>query len=123
MSAGYVAVAGPPIILRESMKDDRGFILSTWALKAAENSGEASRAEKGAFHAYHFARAERLLDGGQAVVAAFDESPAYILGWIVFGRAIHYVFVRSEHRGQGIARTLLGAAGIDRLARTILGAR
>jgi GNAT superfamily N-acetyltransferase len=108
-----------PVILRQLTRDDYGFLLQTWSDSYVESAIFRDIFVRGSLNAKAlysaiFARAERLLRSGQTIIAAFDERPEYILGWIVYatsGGPVDYVYVRAGHRHLGIARMLLHAAG------------
>lgn len=107
-----------PVVLREGKAEDRAYIIGTWAASLQAMIGEPFRdgsPERGRLHSALLRRAEKRLDGGTAVVAAFDEEPKYILGWVVMGRdrRVRFVYVRRDYQGGGIARMLVGAAGVD----------
>lgn len=47
------------------------------------------------------------------IVACDPENPSHLLGWICTeGSVIHYVYVKSAYREQGLARTMIAAAGL-----------
>jgi len=47
------------------------------------------------------------------VLAVDPEDAQHILGWLCHeGPSVHYVYVKSTYRGQGLARSLLAAAGL-----------
>lgn len=60
-----------------------------------------------------------LARGARIEVACFADKPELIVGFICYehtkrDRILHYVFVRSNYRGNGIARALLTQAGIPK---------
>lgn len=56
-----------------------------------------------------------LLDDDFMLMARDEERPAYVLGWLLGrdmkpGLALIYVYVKRDHRGEGIAKELLASA-------------
>lgn len=115
------AALASPIVLRAASGDDIGFAVSTWAQEAVRDVAgapgladlfPAGSQERITLKRAIEARARRLIAHGELIVAAFDEAPAYLLGWVCVGNgALHFVYVRSEHRGGGVCRMLLDSVG------------
>lgn len=109
--------------VRRAAADDQRFIASTWWRNMLGDQ-RAPRVRRRLN-----AQIDRVLDDSstRALVAVNEQDR--ILGWIVYAttpsmRVVHYVYVRDEHRGSGIARRLIDAAwpGSDaRLVMTMIG--
>lgn len=55
--------------------------------------------------------AERLLRRSHTLVAAVEEYPEVVLGWVCFGDgALHYLYVKGPARKHGIGTKLVGLA-------------
>lgn len=99
-----------PTLVRPPFPSDQSYVASTW-WHSLIGGGELNRSE-----------AQNLVDvilerGDTRIkVAAKQGDPTAILGWIVYvprPLVLHYVYVRSKHRGAGIAHMLFSAAGFD----------
>lgn len=109
-------------LIRPAIAADQAYIAKTWWLSMLQGN-RAPRLRRRLNAAI-----DRVLDDAttRALVAAKGER---ILGWLVYaaapvGRVVHYVYVRENERGQGLARRLIEAAwpGSDaRLIATMRG--
>lgn len=65
------------------------------------------------YYRNHHALIERLLDEATTIVACSDAHAPTICGWACYERAashvLHYVYVREEFRGFGLARRMVDA--------------
>lgn len=62
--------------------------------------------------------AKRIVARGARVdIAAWEQDPMFIVGWACSeGETLHYVWVRKDFRGKGIARQLVGPLGVTRVS-------
>lgn len=104
------AEAPPAIILRPPRARDQGYVCSTWW----RNVRPQPRPET----------LNAILDHEttKLIVAGCHGDPDFVAGWIcwsLLGKAplLHFVYVRAgkrgNYRGQGVARALVTAAGLD----------
>jgi hypothetical protein len=105
------------ILIRDAVPDDVGFIFDSWA-----QSYWGAPAVAGMNRDDYFAEMRRVIPIlmqsplARARVAVPDDDVSTILGWAVYEEqnhrgqlvtVLHYVFVRLDLRGAGIARMLL----------------
>lgn len=105
-------------LLREATVDDLPYVLSSWLKSASDDTGGIAAAfTRRVFYAEH----ERLLresviPRSRVLVAASDESPEVIRGWLCYepsehGTMLHYAYVRFDWRGLGVAKQLVDSIG------------
>lgn len=103
-----------PVALRPLAETDRAYVVSTWQHNYADAAGVVG-AEREAWRVEVGRMLAALLAGGAACVVACDDAdPDTIVGWAIASRAtktLHFVYVRAELRGTGIARQLVEAVG------------
>jgi GNAT superfamily N-acetyltransferase len=107
------------IAFRDATRADRGFIVPTWsrAYKMSQYSGMIWH-EDWAGQAHR--QINRALDRPEArAVLAYDTSdPAFFYGWIAGDVTeampiVYFIYVKDPFRGQGHARRLFRALGVD----------
>lgn len=97
-----------PFAIRLGRPSDLAFVTDSW-VKRGHEKGERLRDAT--------ARVRRILASESSVlrVASLEDDSDAILGWAVITNddspKLHYVYVRRELRGQGIAKVLL--AGVE----------
>jgi len=98
----------------ESMQaHDVDFIWSSW-LKSYRSSPHTRKWSEAAYLDYQRPRIERLLGRSQVLVARPLDWAQGILGYLVYEpNLIHYVYVKSTYRHQGVARSLLATSGVQ----------
>lgn len=109
-----VETTGPIVELRAATPEDLPLIFASWK-KGASKSHAMRWSKTDAWRELN-KRCPIILDRCGALVACSPEDPDYVIGWICADRSrnlVHYVYVRSQFRGFGIARLLAGASGID----------
>jgi hypothetical protein len=120
------------ISLRLMTDDDRRFVASSWFESFWKNSERHRGIAFSVYRPHMDTRINRLLDAGETLIVHAAHIPDEILGYVVFDvdrEAIHWCYVKSAYRGEGIATALCkgrgkwythaaGDAG-TRLARTL----
>lgn len=106
-----------PILLRPANSEDVGFIFNAW-LKNFRNSEFANDMPNEIFFSEHHKVIERLLQQYDVVIAANQEDPSQIYGFICAGYTegvftLHYVYVKHTFRKMGIAEALLNSFNHD----------
>ena len=102
-------------MIRDAGPDDRAYIEQTFARSYA-----GAAAIRGAEPATWLAEAQRVVrgwldEGARVVVHVADEDHDAIIGWVCgTSSVLHYVYVRSDFRGGGIARGLYQHIGSPR---------
>lgn len=103
----------PPVMLRPVEVEDLNFIFSSW-LKSYRDATAVRGVPNDIFYKSHHALIERLQQKAccTAVVACDPEDPAQIYAYAVGeysgdGLVLHYVYVKFNLRGFGIARSLV----------------
>jgi GNAT superfamily N-acetyltransferase len=98
-----------PIAVRKMTAEDRPFVVSSWFHSAWKGFYLKKGVPFTFFRAGMNAEQERLLERSTVFVAYAKEYPTEILGYSVLGDScVHWVYVKSAFRRQGIARGLLG---------------
>ena len=115
------------VVIRMPLREDQGYIAATWYRSMLGRNRAPHRRRR------INAQIDRILDDRStcALIAASADDHDRILGWLVYAdaphmRVVHYLYVRDESRGRGIARRLIAAAwpGSDaRLVLTLKGPR
>jgi GNAT superfamily N-acetyltransferase len=101
--------------IREARETDRAYVEQTFA-----RSYRDAPAVRGAELGTWLEEARRVVrmwahEPARLVVYVPDEDDDAVIGWACGdARTLHYVYVRSEFRGGGIARELFGALGSPR---------
>lgn len=102
-------------MIRDAAETDRAYIDQTFA-----RSFRDSPTVRGADPSVWQLEAQRMVpawqaDGARIVVCVAAEDPDAILGWAAGNAAVlHYVYVRHDFRGGGIAKQLVAALGSPR---------
>jgi GNAT superfamily N-acetyltransferase len=104
--------------------DERSLICDSWR-RSMERSPAFAKMPSRAYVAYakdvignfvgHKDGSIDLVDGDHILVARDQERPKYVLGWIIYtdtapGMALHWVYVKRDERGAGVASMLLAEA-------------
>lgn len=113
-------------MIRPPVPDDKAYITATWGRSLSSTHAmqrHAGARTRGQINAL----IDRALlhPDTRALVAACDEDPLVITGWVVYGHCagvpvVHYLYTRdhdADHqplRGQGIAGSLLASIRVDR---------
>lgn len=97
-------------------KTDIGFLFSSW-IGSYEGSPWAGTIPQHLSTAIHKATIMQLMQRGMKIVMAVNpDDDDQILGFIAYessGPILHYVFVKSLLRGEGVAKALLAFAGFS----------
>lgn len=100
---------GVPILLRPAGLDDHPFIVDSWVM-SYRNQARARDAGR-AYLRGHKRAVRECLKRAAVRVACLEEKPAVIVGYAVLEQGdvpvIHWVFVKQNFRGKGIAHALL----------------
>jgi ribosomal protein S18 acetylase RimI-like enzyme len=102
-----------PILLRPANKDDIGFIFNSW-LKSYKSSKFTEQIPNEIYYAEHHKIIENLLQQYNVIIAANQEDPNQLYGFICAGLTdgiftLHYLYVKHTFRRMGIANSLLNA--------------
>lgn len=108
-------------MIRPPLPSDQGYIAATWARSVLSTHA----------HQRHLSsrtgeqvgkQIDRVMDryDTRALVACRASDPDFITGWMIYVEGpriptIHYLYVRRDERGVGIAAQLLARIGVDRL--------
>lgn len=102
--------------------DDYNFVRQSW-LRNYRETGPAKKQPQRSFYRYHHDIVDGLLHrpDTRVWVASLTTDPDRIYGWLCTSEAwqpriqvVHYVYVKSMYRGNGLARRLFARAGIKR---------
>lgn len=102
-----------PLAIRLGRPSDLPYVVDTWAKRGHDRNERLGAAT---------ARVRAILARADSVlrIACLPDDSDAILGWAVVSSdeppTLHYVYVRKDARGQGIARLLL--AGVSRPEKT-----
>jgi GNAT superfamily N-acetyltransferase len=93
---------------------DRAFVLDTWS-RAYQVAPACVELRESAYRLWHRRRMLAILARGTVLVARDSERPNFIYGYGVFERVAgkfvaHWLYVKADYRGRGIARLLLASA-------------
>lgn len=101
-----------PIVFRDAGPDDLQLVADSWCKSYARSNWAAFFKTRG----QNYTRAQdRLLKrilgrGARLIIAAWSEGPELILGWACYeGSTLHYVWVREQWQGKGVARAMIAA--------------
>lgn len=102
-----------PILLRPANAEDVGFIFNAW-LKSFRNSEFTKELPNEIYFSEHHKVIEDLLKRYDVIVAANQEDPTQIYGFICAGYTdnvftLHYVYVKHTFRRMGIGQALLNS--------------
>lgn len=105
-------------MIRLPRPTDQSYIASTWRQSVSSMSH---------FRQRHLCREQlndqidRVMDRSdtRALVACLDSDTDYIVGWMCYvdgprTPTVHYLYLRRDYRGDGIAARLLERIGVDR---------
>lgn len=100
--------------VREGRETDLGLVYDSWA-QSFYDAPAVRGAPRGLYFAGMRPRIRRLLERGRLLVACDIADEDTLLGWAccedTAPGVLHYVFVRKDVRGGGVARALIEAAG------------
>lgn len=116
-------------MIRDPLPSDQAFVASTWA-RSVLSTGRAHHQVPHATRRHGQNRSlgaplgrtinnqiDAVFDrrGTRVLITAWDEFPDVILGWMAFEApsTVHYVWVRQQKRGHGIASAMLRTVGIS----------
>lgn len=129
MQAATVSQVATALTLRPPGDGDYAFIRSSWR-ESHNVNGSGPKMSWRAWKATHGQDMDDLLRRPDVAVLLLvpEDDPRTIIGWICWspGRipALHYVYVRPQHRTRGVGRALFAATGMgDRLIYTFRGPR
>lgn len=101
--------------VREGRSGDVGFIVKSWRA-SYQDAPEVRGSDRRHYRAEMSRRIASCLTDGQALVACLEQDEDTILGFAVAsadGRVLHYVYVRLDARGIGVARELVGRLDVE----------
>lgn len=105
------------VVYRSLEPEDYNCILSDWA-KSYKGSPWAGTVSNNHWHRTVKDTIDSLLSRGASVLLAVaDDDTTQILGWVCYEKSasgvfvLHYIFVKDDFRGDGIAPSLLAKAG------------
>lgn len=101
--------------VRRAIATDAGYVLATW-MRSLNTSRECRNLSPLKFGKTYGKLVDRYLDH-PSVSVWVAERDNRLIGWLAATPAVpivHYVYVRNEHRRQGVAKAMLRAAGIER---------
>lgn len=113
--------AGFHVVIRPAEADDFALVFGSWC-------SSYERYSRLADYVRHYVGqnptrvidriAKRIVERGARVdVASWADDPMVILGWACSeGQVLHYVWVRRDFRGQGIARQLVSPLAVTRVS-------
>src|SRR5678815_2074409 len=108
-------------MIRPPLPSDQGYIAATWA-RSVLSTHAHQRHLSSRTGAQVGKQIDRVMDRAdtRALVACRDRDPNFITGWMIYvdgprTPTIHYLYVRRDERGVGIAAQLLARVGVDRL--------
>lgn len=105
-----------PIAVRDAVPGDASYIIKSW-LRNYRKSYRGARIPKDIYydtrHGHH-ALVVGVLQRARVLVACSDDNPDQIFGWVCYEpeATVHYIHVKMEMQGFGIATRLLEAAGM-----------
>jgi len=104
--------------IRSAGDGDVAFILDAWK-KSYEGAPAVRGADREHYRIEMTRAIRRLCDRGEVRVATAPDDPDHLLGFAAFtiaddGAELHYVYVKREFRGMGIARALLSELNVTR---------
>lgn len=100
-------------VIRRAKPEDRGFIFRAW--KESHHRSDEGRFLGPYYFATMKARIARVLDDSRTRVSTahvVDNEDAILAMSVSRGDLLHYVYVREEARGFGIAKALIAPLGI-----------
>lgn len=100
-----------PVRIRLAVESDVNYMLKTWR-ETYRTSLWARRMDNQVYHSFHRKVCEDLLRTATTAIAANNDDPTHILGFMVGERmrgalVIHFAFVRFELRRWGVAKLML----------------
>lgn len=95
-------------------RDSRAYrLLGDRALLPYAKLVEPERASPSLYYALHKLHIATTLGHSAVLVAAYEEDPTVLLGYIVFEEGIlHYVCVKQAYQGEGVAKLLVSHSGL-----------
>jgi hypothetical protein len=100
------------IVLRPFKDEDENFVFRTWLEHYRQQSKITKNILKTTYFAGQHKVIERILKRSLTIIAAFEDSPSTILGYLVLEMTtpptIHWMYVKGSWRRMGIAKSLLG---------------
>lgn len=116
-----------PIVLRPlQLKEpsEYNYVLKSWLSALRQNIAHFRHMDDEVF-SVHRGAVISAIDRGSTLLACNPDNPNHIYGFVVFERdVVHYIYVASLWRGNGIARALLArATGGSPFSYTHLGQR
>ena len=97
------------IKLRHATPADLDFVYATWLRSYRHASSFARKISNTIYYHWHHRIIENAFARGATIkIAALDDAPAVIIGYIVVeGSTAHYVYVKGDFRKMGVAKALL----------------
>ncbi len=97
-----------PLAVRQAAATDLNYVFETYWKDYIQFAGPPRQSAQQRLRN----RMSMLWHRAGILVAHFKDDPLVLLGWICAeAPALHYVYVKKRYRGQGIARSLVAAAG------------
>lgn len=114
-------------MIRAPLPSDQPFVAATWVrsmlsahahknIPHAQRRHGQNRNPQGPIGRQLNDRVDAVLDRSDTkiLITAWDKHPDVILGWLCHaGLTVHYLWVRKQERGGGIATAMLRRVGID----------
>ncbi len=104
------------VVIRGATKSDMSFIYSTWLRGVYHGCSYYSKMESRAFYSSYTRLIAIVLVPASVRIACLPTDPDVIIGYAVIGftkDVIHWVYVKSAFRKQGVAKELLKDVTFD----------
>lgn len=101
-----------PLVFRDATEDDRAFIFDSWA-ESFRNSPFGQTLPLSMYRPLQDAKMREVTANATIIMAALQEDPEIALGYVISSKrpdaltVIHYLYVKTDHRRNGIGRALL----------------
>lgn len=105
------------IIVRDAVEDDVALIMSSWLRSHKQNGPQERKLTNTVYFSNHVPIVRALVARCPILVAELEGVRDEALGWVCYDEpdadrfVVHYVYVKSVYRKQGVAKTLLKGAG------------
>lgn len=107
------------LVIRELTTEDYPIIFNSWLKSYSKDYVKHKGVPSQIYYQGQHLLIERLLFDGTTLVAVDSEDPNIVLGYCVGTKAddtyiVHYVYVKKDFRGMGIASSILKYAGVTK---------